>query len=135
MTDAATRVLERCGDQWVQARAMPHLTSRDPANFWTSGQWMTEMAGGSDVAESTSTIATPLAAAPQGPCGATHELNGVKWFTSAIDSDMALTRARELGPDGKPIPGNKGLAMFYLETRDAAGKPNGLRILRLKDKL
>ena len=28
---------------------MPHLTSRDPEQFWTSGQWMTGLAGGSDV--------------------------------------------------------------------------------------
>ena len=26
-----------------------NLTARDPAQFWTSGQWMTEITGGSDV--------------------------------------------------------------------------------------
>jgi hypothetical protein len=30
---------------------------------------------------------------------------------------MALALARERGEDGKLIPGNKGLAMFYLEVR------------------
>lgn len=29
--------------------AFDHLTSRDPKKFWTSGQWMTERRGGSDV--------------------------------------------------------------------------------------
>ena len=29
--------------------AHEHLTSRDPSMFWTSGQWMTERRGGSDV--------------------------------------------------------------------------------------
>ena len=32
--------------------AYSHLTSRDPKKFWTSGQWMTERKGGSDVGES-----------------------------------------------------------------------------------
>lgn len=29
--------------------AFDRLTSRDPKKFWTSGQWMTERRGGSDV--------------------------------------------------------------------------------------
>ena len=32
--------------------AYSHLTSRDPKKFWTSGQWMTERKGGSDVGKS-----------------------------------------------------------------------------------
>ena len=32
---------------------------RDPDLFWTSGQWMTEMRGGSDVGQATDTIAVP----------------------------------------------------------------------------
>lgn len=30
-------------------KAFTHLTSRNPIEFWTSGQWMTERQGGSDV--------------------------------------------------------------------------------------
>ena len=37
--------------------AFQNLTSRDPTRFWTSGQWMTERKGGSDVARSTETVA------------------------------------------------------------------------------
>jgi len=37
--------------------AYSHLTSRSPSSFWTSGQWMTERGGGSDVGEGTRTIA------------------------------------------------------------------------------
>ena len=44
---------------------------------------------------------------------------------------MTLTLAR---PEGNP-GGGKGLALFYLELHDAQGQPNGLRILRLKEKL
>jgi acyl-CoA dehydrogenase len=58
-------------------------------------------------------------------------LYGRKWFTSAVTSQMALTLAR---PEGNP-PGGKGLAMFYLEIRDAEGRLNGIRVDRLKDKL
>jgi hypothetical protein len=44
---------------------------------------------------------------------------------------MALTLAR---PEGNP-PGGKGLAMFFVEVRDAEGRLNGIRVDRLKDKL
>jgi acyl-CoA dehydrogenase len=58
-------------------------------------------------------------------------LYGKKWFTSAATSQMTLTLAR---PEGGG-PGGSGLALFYLETRDASGALNGIRIDRLKDKL
>jgi hypothetical protein len=44
---------------------------------------------------------------------------------------MALALAR---PEGNPA-GGRGLALFYVETRDAAGLPNGIVVERLKDKL
>ena len=44
---------------------------------------------------------------------------------------MALTLAR---PEGNP-PGGRGLALFYLETRDEHGRPRNIQINRLKDKL
>lgn len=122
MTDGAARSLLAAGNRTLIDRAVPHLTSRDPATFWTSGQWMTETTGGSDVGRS-ETVAR-------------HEdgrwrLYGRKWFTSATTSPMALTLAR---PEGNG-PGGKGLALFYVETRDEAGRLAGIRIDRLKDKL
>jgi alkylation response protein AidB-like acyl-CoA dehydrogenase len=108
--------------------AYKHLTSRDPNEFWTSGQWMTEKKGGSDVANGTFTIAQPEGEG--GECG----LYGYKWFTSATDSDMTLTLARSLR-DGNPIPGNKGLSLFFGKVRDENGKLNNLEVVRLKDKL
>jgi len=123
MTDGAARCLLEAGDQALIDRAVPHLISRDPATFWTSGQWMTETTGGSDVGRS------ETRAVPDGEGG--WRLYGRKWFTSAVTSQMALTLAR---PEGNP-PGGKGLAMFYLEIRDAEGQLNGIRVDRLKDKL
>jgi len=123
MTDGAARTLLISGNQRLIERAVPRLTSRDPAQFWTSGQWMTESTGGSDVGRS------ETVACPEGPNE--WRLHGRKWFTSATTSQMALTLAR---PDGNP-PGGKGLAMFYVETRDENGRLRHITVNRLKDKL
>jgi acyl-CoA dehydrogenase len=122
MTDGAARTLLVHGDRELVERAVPRLTSRDPDHAWTSGQWMTERTGGSDVGLS-ETVAREE--------GGVWRLHGTKWFTSAVTADMALTLAR---PEGNG-PGGRGLAMYYLEVRDAEGRLNGLRVLRLKDKL
>ena len=122
MTDGAAKTLLHHGDQDLVDRALPHLTSRDPDTFWTSGQWMTERTGGSDVGLSETTAVKD---------GGVWRLHGTKWFTSAITSQMALTLAR---PEDNG-PGGKGLAMYYLEVRDEAGRLNNIRVLRLKDKL
>ncbi len=122
MTDGAARTLLESGNARLIAHALPHLTSRDPATFWTSGQWMTETTGGSDVGRSQTRAVEEDGA---------WRLYGRKWFTSAVTSQMALTLAR---PEGNP-PGGKGLAMFFVEVRDAEGRLNGIRVDRLKDKL
>jgi acyl-CoA dehydrogenase len=123
MTDGAARTLLRSGNHALIERAIPHFTSRDPAQFWTSGQWMTESIGGSDVGQS-ETIAR------QDEQGI-WRLYGRKWFTSATTSQIALTLAR---PEGNPA-GGRGLALFYIETRDERGWLRGIEINRLKDKL
>jgi len=124
MTDGAARTLINSGNQSLIDRAIPHLITRDPNQFWTAGQWMTELTGGSDVGLS-ETIAKPE------PDSNTFRLYGRKWFTSAVSSQIALTLAR---PEGNP-PGGRGLALFYLETRDERGRPRNIQINRLKDKL
>jgi len=52
MTDGAARTLLASENKSLIERVVPHLTSRRPAEFWTSGQWMTELTGGSDVGAS-----------------------------------------------------------------------------------
>jgi len=123
MTDGAARTLLASGNRELIGRVVPRLTSRDPAEFWTSGQWMTEQAGGSDVGL-TETVAHRDAEGR-------WRLSGRKWFTSAAASQVALTLAR---PEGNP-PGGRGLALFLVETRDGAGRPQNIRVERLKDKL
>jgi putative acyl-CoA dehydrogenase len=122
MTDGAARFLEVHGDEKLQP-VFAHLTSRDPNEFWTSGQWMTERTGGSDVA-TTSTVAR---------CeeGDTYSLYGTKWFTSATTSQVAMTLARI---EGAPAGGH-GLSVFLIKLRDNDGMLRKIRIERLKDKL
>jgi alkylation response protein AidB-like acyl-CoA dehydrogenase len=123
MTDGAARAILDANNTRLIERAVPHLTSRDPSKFWTSGQWMTESTGGSDVGLSRTTA--------RRDASGVWRLYGKKWFTSAATSQMALTLAR---PEGNG-PGGSGLAMFYLETRNPDGSLNGIRVDRLKDKL
>lgn len=123
MTDGAARTLLDLGHRALIERALPRLTSRDPRTAWTSGQWMTEHIGGSDVGLS-ETVAR------RGDDGS-WRLYGRKWFTSAVTAPMALTLAR---PEGSG-PGGKGLALFYVQARDEGGRLQDIRVDRLKDKL
>jgi putative acyl-CoA dehydrogenase len=122
MTDGAARFLEVHGDESTRP-VFKHLTSRDPKEFWTSGQWMTERTGGSDVG-STSTIA-------RCESGNDYRLHGLKWFTSATTSRVAMTLARI---EGAPA-GGSGLSVFLITLRDANGMLRNIRVDRLKDKL
>ncbi|KAM3661450.1 acyl-CoA dehydrogenase family member 11-like [Ammospiza maritima maritima] len=128
MTDGAAKVIESLGIPASLKNAFDHLTSRDPEKFWTSGQWMTERRGGSDVANGTETVARKQ---PDG----TYRLYGFKWFTSAADSDMALTLARIADAEGQCTQGSRGLSLFFLRVRDEQGKLNNIQVQRLKDKL
>jgi alkylation response protein AidB-like acyl-CoA dehydrogenase len=122
MTDGAAFTLLQSGNAALMDAAVPHLTSRNPDTAWTSGQWMTELAGGSDVGRS-QTVARRE--------GDTWRLYGRKWFTSAITANMALALAR---PENNP-DGGKGLALFYVPIRDGGGLRDGIHVNRLKDKL
>ena len=122
MTDGAARFLEVHGDDSTRS-VFAHLTSREPDEFWTSGQWMTERTGGSDVG-STSTVAHREE-------GSNYRLHGSKWFTSATTSQIAMTLARIEGA----APGSHGLSVFLITLRDRDGMLRNIRIDRLKDKL
>ncbi|HEX9773996.1 MAG TPA: acyl-CoA dehydrogenase family protein [Actinomycetota bacterium] len=119
MTDAAVRVL--IDTPGAPGQYAPRLTAR--IDGWTSGQWMTEKEGGSDVGR-TGTVAR---AEPDG----SWILRGTKWFTSATTADMALALARA---EGAPA-GSRGLSLFLLELRRPDGGWNGITVRRLKDKM
>lgn len=122
MTDGAARVIELYGDAELKAQAFKRLTSRTPGEFWTSGQWMTERAGGSDVSQTSVTARFE---------DGVWKLYGDKWFTSSTTSQMALVLAKVEERAGEAT----GLALFYVELRDSKGRLQGIRVNRLKDKL
>lgn len=129
----------------VFENAFRHLTSRDPKFAWTSGQWMTERTGGSDVSLTETTavykptsevqFASKNEAIPLGP----WSLNGFKWFSSATDSNMTVLLAQTekgglttfLAPMRKHDP--DAITSTGLLRKDG-DKLNGVRIQRLKNK-
>ncbi|MFY1694004.1 acyl-CoA dehydrogenase family protein [Solwaraspora sp. WMMA2101] len=135
MADGAAALLSRADvDPAVRDAWLPRLTSTDPDVAITSGQWMTEAQGGSDLS-GTGTVAVPSDTGG-------WRLTGEKWFCSAVDSAMAVALAR---PVGAPA-GSRSLAPF-LVPRYAADSPlaaagvdpaapaPGVRVHRLKGKL
>lgn len=144
MTDGAAKLLGRHlngenGEIFADARK--RLISREPGYAWTSGQWMTERKGGSDV-RGTETVARKLAGRekeenddidsagfPLGP----WRIDGFKWFSSATDANMAVLLAKT-GSDGS-------VSAFYAPLRrqskggDGETELNGVKIQRLKNKL
>ncbi len=121
MTDGAARMIEVYGNSYMKDHAYKKLISRDPNHSWTSGQWMTEKTGGSDV-RNTETIAEYD--------NDHYHLFGKKWFSSAATADMAMALAKI--HDNNSI--SKDVSVFYLETKDTNGKLNNITIDRLKDK-
>lgn len=91
MTDGVARLAELFGPlDGDLSNTLARLSSRDPAHAWTSGQWMTERTGGSDVSR-TETVATPASGVT--PATA-YTVDGFKWFSSATDSDVCALLAK-----------------------------------------
>ncbi|OCK85018.1 hypothetical protein K432DRAFT_378069 [Lepidopterella palustris CBS 459.81] len=164
MTDGAARLLATQlarvdiqldeTERKVFEAAYTHLTSRDPKESWTSGQWMTERQGGSDV-RNTETQATFSPSFAQGastldadglPLGA-WSVSGFKWFSSATDSQMTILLAKT--PSGAlsayfapmrrripspPFPHATGTAGLEPDSQTET-ELNGITIQRLKSKL
>ena len=112
----------------LAARYEPLLAARayDPGlhappaakNGLLAGMSMTEKQGGSDVRANTTT-ATPAA-------DGSYRVTGHKWFTSAPMNDLFMVLAQ--------LPGH-GLSCFLLPRVLPDGTRNGMRLMRLKDKL
>ncbi|PPJ61056.1 hypothetical protein CBER1_07399 [Cercospora berteroae] len=146
-TDGAARLLTlqlQKADLGQQERsvfedARNRLISRDPAVAWTSGQWMTERPGGSDVrnTETQASVATEPGGAdhvgnPLGPMA----ISGFKWFSSATDADSTVLLATE--PSGSIsafFAPTKRRLDFAVPEHKSNVKLNGIQIQRLKSKL
>ena len=122
MSDGAAALLGHPEvDPAIRDAWLPRLIATDPAVAITSGQWMTEATGGSDLSRAATTAR---------PDGEAWRLTGEKWFCSAIDADIAIALARPAGADA----GSRTLAPFLVLPRGQ--QPAGaIRIHRLKDKL
>lgn len=153
MHDGATRLLQLhltnpaldSERRAIFQNALTHLLSRDPSHAWTSGQWMTERTGGSDVSL-TETLATllptpelGLASAEEGTPLGPWSLSGFKWFSSATDSNMTVLLAKTprglsafFAPMRRHAPGATTMAGRSLDT---GTELNGVRIQRLKNKM
>src|SRR5262249_53661567 len=111
MADGAAALLSRSDvDSSVRDPWLPRLISTDPAVAVTSGQWMTESTGGSDLSRS-GTVGIPAA-------DGSWRITGEKWFCSAIDSSIAIALAN---PNG----GGRGSRFLtpFLIPRYAADSP------------
>ncbi|KAH8556106.1 acyl-CoA dehydrogenase/oxidase C-terminal [Umbelopsis sp. PMI_123] len=129
MTDGAARIIELLGTPEMKQTYYKKLTSRNPSELWTSGQWMTERPGGSDVGRS-ETIAEL-----DDEANNVWSIKGFKWFSSATTADMTMLLARTVDPKTNTVkPGSKGLSLYLAELRKSDGTLNGVRVHRLKDK-
>ncbi|ORY86241.1 acyl-CoA dehydrogenase/oxidase [Protomyces lactucae-debilis] len=108
MADGAARIMKDF-DRDIYDR----LISRNPEEMWTSGQWMTERSGGSDLSNY-ETVAVHD--------GTGYRLTGFKWFSSATDANMSLALAKT----------QEGISLFLVDL-EAAG--SSIQIARLKNKL
>jgi putative acyl-CoA dehydrogenase len=122
---AALRHTPQLAAEWVPkilGRTYDQGTApADVKSAVTLGMGMTERQGGTDVRANT-TYAVPL---DGGGPGAVYSITGHKWFLSAPMSDAFLVLAQA----------SEGLSCFLLPRLTPDGELNGLRLVRLKDKL
>ena len=158
MSDGAAKLLSQhfekseefsTTDRAAFSKAYAHLVSRNTSVAWTSGQWMTERVGGSDIRntetratyspESHNTVTGPRFTDTDGDVLGPWLINGFKWFSSATDANMTILLART--PEG-------GISAFYAPMRKVEmpqkggpstemqrSVPNGITIERLKSKM
>jgi alkylation response protein AidB-like acyl-CoA dehydrogenase len=122
MTGGVEALVDRFAPPDVRKRVLPHLQSPTFDGSWDGAMFMTEIRGGSDLAQS-ETVATEK--------NGKWFLNGSKWFCSNVDASAIVTLARPEGAE----PGLRGLGLFLVLAQREDGSRNGIRIKRLKDKL
>ncbi len=122
VTDTGAVLVERYADDGLKRRYLPRMLSQNLEELLKGAQFMTERAGGSDLAGSS------VAARRDGD----HwRLYGDKWFCSAVDGDVVLLLAR---PEDAAA-GSGGLGLFLMPRHLENGERNAYRVARLKDKL
>lgn len=128
-TAGVIKILQKVGlHPAQQARAerwLERLLDPDYDTNYTGAQFVTEVQGGADVGAN-GTQATPLR-----PEEGVWRLDGKKWFCSNVTADLAVVSARVPGQGS----GTRGLGLFLVPRLTDDGRPNGITIQRLKEKL
>lgn len=105
-------------DDFITKMLLPSYDS----NF-TAAQFVTEIQGGSDVAQNASQAIQQA--------DGSWKISGEKWFCSNCHADGFLMTARY----DHSKPGTRGLALFFVTRQLPDGRPNHFEIQALKDKL
>lgn len=124
-TVGVIKALDSLGTVEQKQRYLPRLLDPDYSTLYHAAQYLTENQGGSDVG------ANQTIAEKDPEHDGTWLITGEKWFCSNVTAHVAVLTAR---PKGAP-EGTRGLGLFVLPQRWPDGTPNGIEILRLKDKL
>ncbi|MCP3982914.1 MAG: hypothetical protein GY723_00910 [bacterium] len=121
-TDGLIRALRMHGRDGRSRQVLEQIQKANPQEWIHGAQFVTEIQGGSDAATN---------AVRAGPTSdGLFALHGQKWFCSNLTADYWLVTGRVAGSPA----GHRGISLFCVP-RLWEGKPNGYRILRLKDKL
>jgi alkylation response protein AidB-like acyl-CoA dehydrogenase len=117
-------MVQRLVEQFAPPDVRDFVMGKFASGEWTgeTAQMFTERSGGSDLG-AIETTATPD--------GDAWRLNGVKWFASNANGEIAVVLAK---PEGAP-DNVKGVCSFLVMRKRRDGSPNGVHIRRLKDKL
>ncbi len=124
----------------TEAFAKPQIAGR-----WFGTMCLSEPQAGSSLADVTTRAEPDGADAADDPLGARYRLRGNKMWISAADHDASenivhLVLAKVPGPDGRPIPGTKGISLFivpkYLPGADGRpGARNDIAVAGLNHKM
>ncbi|MDJ0756810.1 MAG: acyl-CoA dehydrogenase family protein [Ardenticatenaceae bacterium] len=123
-TAGVIKVLRETAPEILRERYLPPLLNPDYDQNYTGAQYFTEVQGGSDVG------INAAQATPEDNNSDLWFLNGEKWFCSNVTADLALVTAR-----ANPQDGTRGLDLFLVPRVLDDGRPNGIHIKRLKDKM
>jgi len=124
-TAGLIKAIQRSGPDWMKREWLARLLDEDYDRRWHGAQFLTEVQGGSDVG------ANACVARPAPGEDGVWRISGEKWFCSNVGADLYAVSAR---PEGAP-EGTPGIGLFVVPRRLPDGRPNGVLIRRLKNKL
>ena len=122
-TAGVIRILNKIDNFTEKDNLLNKLSAKSFQDNYTGAQFVTEVQGGSDVAQN-------VVNAKKQSDGS-WLIYGEKWFCSNANADVILITARF----DKDSSDTKGLGLFLLKRIKVDGTPNAIFIRRLKDKL